>query len=61
MTVSDSEGNEVPIIGTYVAAAGKDYTCDCCSKVINKGEKYVRVVIKPGGQFKSNHYHYSCA
>lgn len=61
MTVNDQDGNEVPIIGTYIAAAGKDYTCDCCSKLILKGERYMRIVIKPQGQFKSQHYHYACA
>lgn len=60
MTNTNGE-TEVPIIGTYTAAAGKDYTCDSCGKLIFKGERYLRVVIKPQGEFKSNHYHYSCA
>lgn len=61
MTANDQDGNEVPIIGTYVAKAGKDYTCESCGKLIYKGEKYLRIVIKPQGQFQSTHYHYACA
>lgn len=62
MTTNDQDGNEVPIIGTYVAAAGKDYSCDGgCGKLIYKGERYLRIVIKPQGKFMSQHYHYACA
>ena len=61
MTVNDQDGNEVPIIGTYTAKAGKDYTCDNCGKLIYRGETYLRIVIKPQGEFKSQHYHYTCA
>lgn len=61
MTTNDANGNEVPIVGCYVAAAGKDHTCVSCGKLILKGERYLRVVIKPGGEFKSQHYHYACA